>query len=92
MFRFKSCILRRVRFSIFRFLPPLTRHSLDTMLFKSGIEPLADTYSSEKTCSVNNGVVTIGDTAVPQYKTLDSVKVPNVLFYDLPQVIFSFAV
>lgn len=69
-----------------RFLPPLTRQALDTALFKAGVHPASKTFSSIKECKIDAENVIIGDTVVPRYQTRDSAKVPNVLFYDLPQV------
>lgn len=64
----------------------MTRQALDTALFKAGVHPAPKTFSSKKECIIDQDKVTIGDTVVPRYQTNDSAKVPNVLFYDLPQV------
>ncbi|XP_065221610.1 von Willebrand factor A domain-containing protein 8 isoform X2 [Planococcus citri] len=68
-----------------KFLPPLTRQALDTALFKAGVHPLPTTFPDPKECKIQDQNVVIGDTIVPRYQTNDSAKVPNVLFYDLPQ-------
>lgn len=57
------------------------------MLLKSGIEPSKASLMTKKKCIVNADTVTIGDTVVPRYSSESSAKVPNVLFYELPQVI-----
>lgn len=57
------------------------------MLFKCGIEPSRVEESKSNKCRItDDDAVVIGDTKVQRYQTADSAKVPNVLFYDLPQV------
>lgn len=68
-----------------KFLPFLTREALNTMLLKSGIEPSKSSLMTKKKCIFNADTVTIGDTVVPRYSSKSSAKVPNVLFYELPQ-------
>lgn len=68
-----------------KFLPPLTRQALEKILSKLKINPPAPTQSRTVKCSVDNGILTIGNTSCPVYKTSDLTKVPNILFYDVPQ-------
>ncbi|CAG4971078.1 unnamed protein product [Colias eurytheme] len=73
-----------------KFLPNLARRALDGASQKIGIEPPSKFGlfgNSEKKigCSVKNGVLTIGDTSTEVYKTEALTKVPDILFYDVPQ-------
>ncbi|XP_028163508.1 von Willebrand factor A domain-containing protein 8 [Ostrinia furnacalis] len=75
-----------------KFLPNLARKALDSASVRIGIEPSArfGIFSSnpkEKKvqCSVKNGVLTIGDTKTEIFKTDALTKVPDILFYDVPQ-------
>nr|XP_018907546.1 PREDICTED: von Willebrand factor A domain-containing protein 8 [Bemisia tabaci] len=67
-----------------KFLPPLTKHSLDTILKKLDIIPRNESFAT-KFLEIREDTVTIGDTTVPRYKTEAKSKVPQVLFYDVPQ-------
>lgn len=60
---------------------------LEKTLYSCNIQPTTTNldHSSIK-CKYNTENLTIGKTTVPRYKTDASSKVPNVLFYDLPQV------
>lgn len=60
---------------------------LEKTLFSCSIQPLSsnlDDFSIK--CKYDDDNLTIGCTTVPRYKTNASSKVPNVLFYDVPQV------
>lgn len=78
-------------FLINRFLPQLTKQMLEKTLYSCSIQPipLNDDGSLIK-CSYDDTILTIGNTTVPRYKTDASSKVPNVLFYNLPQVRMKF--
>lgn len=71
----------------FRFLPQLTKQMLEKTLYSCNIEPIStDLNGSSIECKYDSDNLTIGNTTVPRYNTEASSKVPNVLFYDLPQV------
>lgn len=68
-----------------KFLPSMTRQALEKTLSKIGIAPSKNETSKSIRCEVENGVLTIGSTSCPVYKTENLSKVPNILFYDVPQ-------
>ncbi|PNF24076.1 hypothetical protein B7P43_G04705 [Cryptotermes secundus] len=69
-----------------RFLPSLARQALDTVLIDAGISAATQTSdSTSKVCEVQDNVVRIGNTTAPRYQTSASSKVPDVLFFDVPQ-------
>ncbi|RZC39738.1 von Willebrand factor A domain-containing protein 8 [Asbolus verrucosus] len=69
-----------------KFLPSLARQALEKTVQKLGIVPEED-YSEDSPiiCEVRDNIVTIGQSSVPVYKTTHLTKVPNILFYDVPQ-------
>lgn len=76
---------------VFRFLPQLTKQMLEKTLYSCSIQPIStDINDSSIECKYDSGNLTIGSTTVPRYNTEASSKVPNVLFYDLPQVRITF--
>ncbi|KAH9643451.1 hypothetical protein HF086_002570 [Spodoptera exigua] len=75
-----------------KFLPNLARRALDGASQKLGIDPprrfgvFGNNPSETKVkCSVANNVLTIGNTSTEIYKTDALTKVPDILFYDVPQ-------
>lgn len=75
-----------------KFLPNLARKALDGVSQKLDIEPpqrfgiFGRTNSEKKVeISVQNGSLTIGDTTTEIFKTDALTKVPDILFYDVPQ-------
>jgi von Willebrand factor A domain-containing protein 8 len=75
-----------------KFLPNLARRALDGVSVKIGIEPPTrfgifgnKPNESKIRCSIENGVLTIGDTTTEVFKTEALTKVPDILFYDVPQ-------
>lgn len=75
-----------------KFLPNLARRALDGASAKVDIEPpsrfgvFSNTPKETKlACTVQNGVLTIGNTSTEVYKTDALTKVPDILFYDVPQ-------
>lgn len=68
-----------------KFLPTLTRDALEKTIERLGIHPLTNITPKNVRTVVENGVCTIGATSVPLYVTKAHSKVPNVLFYDVPQ-------
>ncbi|KAM3957572.1 von Willebrand factor A domain-containing protein c12.2 [Aphomia sociella] len=75
-----------------KFLPNLARRALDGASQNLDIEPpnrygIFGNNPTEKQVSFSrqNGVLTIGDTSAEIYKTEALTKVPDILFYDVPQ-------
>lgn len=76
-----------------KFLPNLARNALEEVCKKLSIVPEEQKRSIfgtkphkvDMTCEVNNGILTIGKTSVPIYKTNAITKVPDILFYNVPQ-------
>uniref|UniRef100_A0A3P8URE8 von Willebrand factor A domain containing 8 n=1 Tax=Cynoglossus semilaevis TaxID=244447 RepID=A0A3P8URE8_CYNSE len=70
-----------------RFLPSLAQGSLEKSLEKCSIleTPGRDEHNHDYTCSVKDGVLTIGNISAPVYSPDEKIKVPDVLFYDNPQ-------
>lgn len=71
----------------YRFLPLLTKQMLEKTLYSCSVQPMSsDLEDSSIKCTYDDDNLTIGNTTVLRYKTDASSKVPNILFYDLPQV------
>ncbi|KAI9519069.1 hypothetical protein NQZ68_032124 [Dissostichus eleginoides] len=70
-----------------RFLPSLARASLDKNLANCSIQdtPDAAEHTRDHSCSVKDGVLTIGSVSAPVYIPTEKMKIPDVLFYDNPQ-------
>lgn len=68
-----------------KFLPTLTRDALEKTIERLGIHPTRIPTNKKVETVVNNGICTIGETSIPLYITNAHSKVPNVLFYDVPQ-------
>ena len=68
-----------------RFLPILTKQALEDCLSKLGIVPRKEAENTQITCEVKDDTVTIGRTTVNRYKTKALTKIPDILFYDVPQ-------
>lgn len=69
-----------------KFLPTLTRDALEKTVERLGIHKIPKTTTDKKIVTkVENGMCTIGEVSVPLYITKAHSKVPNVLFYDVPQ-------
>uniref|UniRef100_A0A6Q2YP42 von Willebrand factor A domain-containing protein 8 n=1 Tax=Esox lucius TaxID=8010 RepID=A0A6Q2YP42_ESOLU len=71
-----------------RFLPSLARSSLQKGLADSC---MLDTHHEAEThlhsCSIKDGVLTLGSVSAPVYHSEEKMKVPDVIFYDNAQVI-----
>jgi len=60
---------------------------LEKTLYSCSIQPIFENVQdSSINCKYDNDNLTIGNTTIARYKTNASSKVPNILFYDLPQV------
>ncbi|XP_027851720.2 von Willebrand factor A domain-containing protein 8 [Aphis gossypii] len=69
-----------------QFLPQLTKQMLEKTLYSCSIQPIFENVQdSSINCKYDNDNLTIGNTTIARYKTNASSKVPNILFYDLPQ-------
>lgn len=75
-----------------KFLPNLARRALDGASQKLGIDPPkrfgifgSNPSETKVKCSVNNNILTIGNTSTEIFKTDALTKVPDILFYDVPQ-------
>ncbi|KAK7153741.1 hypothetical protein R3I94_007188 [Phoxinus phoxinus] len=68
-----------------RFLPSLARSSLQKSLVNCSIEDQPDPASEQNhlyTCTVKDGLLTIGNISAPVYSPDEKMKVPDVLFYE----------
>ncbi|XDV30937.1 hypothetical protein PO909_033759, partial [Leuciscus waleckii] len=68
-----------------RFLPSLARSSLQKSLVNCSIEDQPDPASEQNhlyTCTVQDGLLTIGNISAPVYSPDEKMKVPDVLFYE----------
>uniref|UniRef100_A0A8C7I5B6 von Willebrand factor A domain-containing protein 8 n=1 Tax=Oncorhynchus kisutch TaxID=8019 RepID=A0A8C7I5B6_ONCKI len=69
-----------------RFLPSLARSSLQKGLASCSIQDTQpDAEAHDHSCTVKDGVLTIGSVSAPVYNAGEKMKVPDVLFYDNAQ-------
>lgn len=69
-----------------KFLPHLAREALEKTFHALKIFPRTESLpNSSVACEVSNNTLTIGRTTAPVYQTSNLTKVPNILFYDIPQ-------
>ncbi|KAF4086969.1 hypothetical protein AMELA_G00090070 [Ameiurus melas] len=73
-----------------RFLPSLARSSLQKNLANCSIEERTDSVKDpelkqDTTCTIRDGVLTIGKVSAPVYSPDEKMKVPDVLFYENTQ-------
>lgn len=68
-----------------RFLPLLTKQALENCLKKLQILPKNENFNEEIICNVNEENLTIGETTMKRYKTNALTKIPDILFYNVPQ-------
>ena len=68
-----------------RFLPTLAKESLEKMMEKLGVEKTRQTLDENIKCTVENNMLTIGNTSAPMFKPESGGKVPETLFYDTPE-------
>lgn len=68
-----------------RFLPILTKQALENCLKKLEIVPRGEDINMKISCEFNEDNVTIGGTTVNRYKTNALTKIPDILFYNVPQ-------
>lgn len=69
-----------------KFLPALPRAALENAIRNVGINRVSPrTGDKESSISINNNDLRIGTTTTPLYNTDAVTKVPDILFYDVPQ-------
>ncbi|KOC69518.1 Uncharacterized protein KIAA0564 [Habropoda laboriosa] len=69
-----------------RFLPSIAKQALEDCCNRVGIVRMESTVDAKNVkCHVKGNTVQIGDTVVERYNTTALTKVPDVLFYDVPQ-------
>lgn len=68
-----------------RFLPAVPKQALIDCMKQLGINPAKSNVEESIKCIVDDNTLTIGKTTVDRYKTKALTKVPNILFYDVPQ-------
>lgn len=73
------------RACLVRFLPPVAKRALEECLKKLNISSRMEQNQNDINCKFDENFVTIGNTTVPRMKTKALTKVPDILFYDVPQ-------
>lgn len=68
-----------------RFLPTIAKQALNDCCNNVNVVPTRSTPNVSVKCQINGNTVRIGDTVVERYNTTALTKVPDVLFYDVPQ-------
>ncbi|XP_077256080.1 von Willebrand factor A domain-containing protein c12.2 isoform X2 [Temnothorax americanus] len=68
-----------------RFLPAIAKEALEDSCRRLGIVPPKSTVDSAIECSVTEDSVRIGDTVADRYRTAALSKVPDIVFYDVPE-------
>lgn len=68
-----------------RFLPAIAKQALEDCCRRLRIVPSKSTADSEVACSITEDTVKIGDTVVDRYRTAMLSKVPDIVFYDVPE-------
>ncbi|CAB0011014.1 unnamed protein product [Nesidiocoris tenuis] len=68
-----------------KFLPPLAKQTLNTVLLRAGVVPPDRDVDVEKSIKYEDLKIIIGNTIAPIHQTTANSKVPDILFYDIPQ-------
>ncbi|XP_076294765.1 von Willebrand factor A domain-containing protein c12.2 isoform X2 [Lasioglossum baleicum] len=68
-----------------RFLPAVAKNTLEECCKRIGIVRTTSSPTTEMKCEVTENTLQIGNTIVDRYKTNALTKVPDILFYDVPQ-------
>ncbi|XP_024941330.1 von Willebrand factor A domain-containing protein 8 isoform X2 [Cephus cinctus] len=68
-----------------RFLPAIAKQALEDSLKQHDIHPMKDQVDPNIKYEIIGNKLRIGDTIVDRYKTEALTKVPDILFYDVPQ-------
>lgn len=67
-----------------KFLPSLPRAALENAIKKLSVKPVKE-YESKSKIIVDDNTLTIGQTTTKRYETDYVTKVPDVIFFDVPQ-------
>lgn len=68
-----------------RFLPAIAKQALEDCCNRMGIVPMKSIVDENIKCQIIGNTVQIGNTVVERYNTTALTKVPDILFYDVPQ-------
>ncbi|XP_031637278.1 von Willebrand factor A domain-containing protein 8 [Contarinia nasturtii] len=68
-----------------KFLPSLPRAALENAIKNVSISPPKTSNLPKASIKVDNGMLTIGSTSTSLYKTQALTKVPDIVFFDVPQ-------
>lgn len=68
-----------------KFLPSMARQALERTIERVGIVPESRDDATKVKCEIQNGVLTIGESQIPVYQTSNLTKIPEILFYNVPQ-------
>ncbi|XP_076618440.1 von Willebrand factor A domain-containing protein c12.2 isoform X2 [Colletes latitarsis] len=68
-----------------RFLPTVAKQTLEDCCKRVGIVPTNVAADKDIKCRITGNTVQIGNTVVDRYSTTALTKVPDILFYDVPQ-------
>ncbi|XP_072747214.1 von Willebrand factor A domain-containing protein 8 [Anoplolepis gracilipes] len=68
-----------------RFLPTIAKQALEDCCRRLNVVPPSSTADSEVACAITEDTVRIGDTVVDRYRTAILSKVPDIVFYDVPE-------
>ncbi|XP_053996012.1 von Willebrand factor A domain-containing protein 8 isoform X1 [Hylaeus anthracinus] len=68
-----------------RFLPTVAKQALEDCCKRVGIVPTKSVPNEDIKCEIMENTVRIGNTVVDRYSTKALTKVPDILFYDVPQ-------
>lgn len=72
---------------IHRFLPPLARQALESVLKRNNIKYTSNSSTGLAEINIFDDSIIIGSTKAPRLKSGDTSKVPDIVFYNIPQVI-----
>lgn len=84
-FQTDDCYNAVQRACLSRFLPTIAKQSLIDCCKRVNIVPTNSTEDKDIKCNIIGNTVQIGNTVVERYNTTALTKVPDVLFYDVPQ-------
>ena len=73
------------RACMIRFLPAIARQALIDSLKKFNIFYKNDNRQIDICCTIDKDTIVIGKTTIPRYQTSALTKVPDILFYNVPQ-------
>lgn len=68
-----------------RFLPTIAKQALEDCCRRLNVVPSKSAMDSEVACTVTKDTLRIGDTVVNRYRAAVLSKVPDIVFYDVPE-------